>query len=63
MVDFESYVVGNSLAFFISTICLVVSSFSPDVFHASVVFGIGKELYCTESVEGSDPEWHQEAVM
>lgn len=31
--------------------------------QASVVFGLGKSQYVTETVESNSPEWNQEAVM
>jgi hypothetical protein len=34
-----------------------------DVCHASVVFGVGKDYYKTETVESNTPEWNQEARM
>ena len=34
-----------------------------DVCQASVVFGVGKDYYKTETVESSTPEWNQEARM
>ena len=35
----------------------------PDVCHASVVFGHGKDFYTTEMVQSCTPEWNQEASM
>ena len=34
-----------------------------EVCHASVVFGVGKDCYMTETIESNDPEWNQEAHM
>jgi hypothetical protein len=34
-----------------------------DVCLASVVFGHGKDFYTTEVIEGSVPEWNQEACL
>ena len=45
-----------------SVYSIVVFRFS-EVCNASVVFGLGKELYQTEEVKSSEPEWNQEASM
>ena len=34
-----------------------------EVCHASVVFGLGKELYKTITVESNDPQWKEEAIV
>ena len=34
-----------------------------EVCHASVVFGLGKELYKTVTVESNDPQWKEEAIV
>lgn len=34
-----------------------------EVCSASVVFGLGKELYQTEEIKSCEPEWNQEATM
>ena len=49
----------------IGSSCLYLLSFlrGKEVVHASVVFGIGKQLFTTEVVESSNPEWNQEAVV
>ena len=31
--------------------------------HASVVFGLGKELYKTLTVESNEPQWKEEAIV
>ena len=31
--------------------------------HASVVFGLGKELYKTLTIESNDPQWKEEGIM
>ena len=36
---------------------------SAEVCHASVVFGVGKDYYMTETVESTSPQWDQEARM
>ena len=36
----------------------------PDgICHASVVFGMGKELFQTEEVQSNEPVWNQEALL
>ena len=43
-----------------STLKVIVID-SLEVCHASIVFGLGKELYQTEEIESNDPFWNQEA--
>lgn len=34
-----------------------------EVCHASVVFGVAKDYYMTETIESNNPEWNEEAHM
>jgi len=42
---------------------LSLATQTSEVCHASVVFGVAKDYYMTETIESNNPEWNEEAHM